>query len=89
MKLDVRAFALACALLWGGCLLLITLWIVWFEGQAPPDGPPPFLGLIYRGYRLTVPGAFIGLAWGLADGLVGGAIFAWLYNLLRRKAATV
>jgi len=24
----------------------------------------------------------IGLGWALLDGLVGGAIFAWLYNLL-------
>jgi hypothetical protein len=86
MKLDVRAFALSCALIWGFGLLIVTLWIVMFEGQAAPDGPPPFLGLIYRGYRLTLPGAFIGLAWAFADGLIGGAILAWLYNLLRRKA---
>jgi len=86
MKLDVRAFALSCGLMWGLGLLFITLWIVGFEGQAPADGPPPFLGLIYRGYRLSVQGAFIGLAWAFFDGLIGGAIFAWLYNLLRRKA---
>jgi hypothetical protein len=86
MKLDVRAFALTCGLIWGFGLLLITLWIVMFEGQAPADGPSPFLGLIYRGYRLNVVGAFIGLGWAFVDGLIGGAIFAWIYNLLRRKA---
>jgi len=87
MKLDVRAFALACGLLWGLGLFCITLWIVLFEGQAPADGPPPFLGLIYRGYRLNTQGAFIGLAWAFVDGLIGGAVLAWVYNLLRRKSA--
>ena len=87
MKLDVRAFALTCALIWGLGLALITLWIVMFEGPAPQGGPPPFLGLIYRGYRLTMAGALIGLVWAFFDGLIGGAIFAWLYNRLRCKAA--
>jgi membrane associated rhomboid family serine protease len=30
-------------------------------------------------------GSLIGLAWGLLDGLIGGAIFAWLYNRLAAK----
>jgi len=28
----------------------------------------------------TVGGAFVGLIWGFVDGLIVGAIFAWLYN---------
>lgn len=89
MKLDVKAFALACALIWGLGLFLITWWIILFEGQAAPDSAPPFLGLIYRGYRFTATGSFIGLAWAALDAFIGGLLFAWLYNTLagKKKAA--
>jgi len=38
------------------------------------------LGRIYRGYSLSPIGSVVGLVWAFFDGLVGGAIFAWLYN---------
>ena len=82
MKLDVKAFALACGLIWGIGLFLMTWWIIVFQGQAPPDAAPPFIGLVYRGYDFTIGGSIIGLLWGLVDGAIGGAIFAWLYNKL-------
>lgn len=41
-----------------------------------------WLSHIYRGYEITLLGSFIGLVWGFLDGLIGGAIFAWLYNQL-------
>lgn len=82
MKLSVKALALTCGLVWGLGLFAITWWIILFEGQADPDSAAPFLGLLYRGYRFTTVGSFIGLAWAFVDGLVGGAIFAWLYNKL-------
>jgi len=28
-----------------------------------------------------VAGSFIGLAWGLVYGFIGGGLFAWLYNM--------
>jgi len=79
VKLNVRAFALACALIWGPGLFLITWWIIAFDGATAEI---TLIGKIYRGYSITPLGSVIGLAWGLVDGLVGGAIFAWLYNLL-------
>lgn len=88
MKLDVKAFALTCGIIWGLGLFIITWWIIIFEGQAPAESPPPFLGLVYRGYRFTATGSFIGLAWAFFDALIGGVIFAWLYNRLAcRKCA--
>lgn len=81
MKLDIRAFALACGLLWGLALFLVTWWILAFDGAITE---PTFLGRIYRGYSITPLGSVIGLVWGFADGLIGGAIFAWLYNRLAR-----
>jgi hypothetical protein len=83
MNLDTRAFALSCALLWGFGILLITWWIVIWDG---PSTVPTFLGRMYRGYSLSFVGGLIGMIWGLVDGAVGGLIFAWIYNRLRRPA---
>ena len=79
MKFNVKVFALTCALVWGFGLFLLTWWIIAFEGAT---GERTFLGLVYRGYTISPRGSVIGLGWALLDGLVGGAIFAWLYNLL-------
>jgi hypothetical protein len=37
---------------------------------------------IYIGYDITLVGSIVGGIWGFLDGLVGGFIFAWLYNKL-------
>ena len=87
MKLNVVAFGLTCALIWGIGVFCLTWWIIAFEGQAAPDARPPFLGLIYRGYSLTAMGSVIGMAWAFVDGVIGGAVFAWLYNVLHKRAA--
>lgn len=79
MKLDVKAFALTCALIWGIGLFVLTWWVIAFEGST---GEVLFIGHIYRGYSISPLGSMIGLIWGFVDALIGGAIFAWLYNLL-------
>ena len=79
MKLNVKAFALTCALVWGVALFLLTWWIMLLEGAT---GDVTFIGRIYWGYDISAMGSIIGLAYALVDGLIGGAIFAWLYNLL-------
>lgn len=77
MKLDVKAFAFTCALIWGVGLFCITWWIILFDGAS---GNPTIIGAVYRGYCISPLGSVIGLGWGLVDGFIGGAIFAWLYN---------
>lgn len=79
MKLSVRAFSLAVGLIWGIGLFLMTWWIIAFEGAT---GKPTLIGMVYRGYTISPLGSVMGLVWGVLDGLIGGAIFAWLYNLL-------
>jgi len=79
MKLNVKAFALAFGLIWGFGLFFLTWWIVAFDGAT---NEVTFIGHIYRGYTISPSGSLIGLAWAFPDGLIGGAIFAWLYNLL-------
>ncbi len=79
MKLNIKAFALTCGLFWGFGLFELTWWIIALEGST---GDPTLIGRFYPGYSISPAGSFIGLLWGLGDGLIGGAIFAWLYNLL-------
>jgi hypothetical protein len=85
MKLNVKAFALACGIIWGLGLFGLTWWIIAFDGAAVER---TLIGQCYRGYTISAAGSFIGLIWGLADGLVGGAVFAWLYNVIAGTAST-
>ena len=82
MRLNVKAFALACGLIWGFGLFILTWWIIAFDGAT---GEVTMIGRLYRGYSITPIGSVIGLVWAFVDGLIGGAIFAWLYNLLVRR----
>ena len=82
MKLNVKAFALTCGILWGFGLFVLTWWIIAFEGAT---GDPTFIGRLYRGYSISPAGSVIGFIWALVDGVVGGAIFAWFYNLLATR----
>jgi hypothetical protein len=82
MKLDVKAFSLTCGIVWGLGVPLLTWWIMAFDG---PSTDPTWLGHVYRGYNLTVAGSLIGAVWAFLDGLIGGAIFAWLYDLIGER----
>ena len=82
MKLNVRAFAVAFGLWWGVGLFLGTWWVIAMSGST---GEPTFLARIYIGYELSPLGSIIGLAWGAIDGLIAGAIFAWLYNTIAER----
>jgi hypothetical protein len=84
MKLDVKAFAITCAIIWGLGIFALTWWIIAFDGAT---GERTLIGLVYRGYTISPLGSLIGLVWGFFDALVGGAIFAWLYNRLVNRGA--
>jgi hypothetical protein len=81
MKLNVSAFALACGIIWGLGLFALTWWIIAFDGSTHEI---TLIGRIYRGYDISPLGSLVGLVWGFFDALIGGAIFAWLYNRLSR-----
>ncbi len=84
MTLNVKAFALTSSLVWGIGVFLCTWWMIAFDGASEEI---PVLGRLYRGYTISPEGSMIGLGWALADGLIGGAIFAWLYNLIAARTA--
>jgi len=81
MKLSIRGLALAGGLIWGGSVLFVGL-----IGQASPGYGHEFLvlaGSIYPGFKVdgSLGDLIVGALYALLDGAVGGAIFAWLYNL--------
>ncbi|MCF7923412.1 MAG: bacteriophage holin [Candidatus Marinimicrobia bacterium] len=82
MKLNTKAFALTCGLVWGFGVFFLTWWVIAFEGSSTGV---TFLGHVYRGYTISAAGSIVGLIWGLVDGAIGGAILSWLYNLLLPK----
>jgi hypothetical protein len=79
MKLNIKSFALTCGIVWGLGLFLLTWWIIVFDGAT---GEPTLIGRLYRGYTVSPIGSVIGLVYAFFDALIGGAIFAWLYNRL-------
>lgn len=87
MTLSVKAFALTAALLWGGAIFFLDLaHMIW------PGYGSAFLDVvrsIYPGYAQTtgVVALLVGTVYAFVDGLVGGAIFAWLYNALGGRAS--
>ncbi|MDH5245899.1 MAG: bacteriophage holin [Betaproteobacteria bacterium] len=85
MKLDVKGFALTCGLVWGLGLFALKWWVIAFDGAT---GVRTLIGQIYRGYTISPAGSVIGLFWAFFDGCVGGAIFAWLYNVLSDRVGT-
>ncbi len=84
MRLDVKAFGLACGIVWAAAIFLATIWlmVMGFEGQMIRN-----LDHFYLGYSFSIVGAIIGAVWGFVDGLIGGAVLAWLYNRLAKPAA--
>lgn len=84
MKLNVKAFALTCGIIWGLGLFMLTWWIIAFDGSSTDI---TFIGRLYRGYTISPAGSVIGLLWAFADGAIGGAIFAWLYNFIASRTS--
>jgi hypothetical protein len=87
MKLSVKGLALTSAIMWGGSIFIMgVLNLIWAGyGVAYLD----MVRSIYPGYAATsgFGGVIVGTCYGLVDGFVGGAIFAWLYNALKGGGA--
>lgn len=81
MKLSITALTYATAIVWGLCVLFVGVAnLLW-----PPYGAA-FLELmrsIYPGYKATTSfgNVIVGTLYAVVDGAIGGALFAWLYNI--------
>jgi hypothetical protein len=82
MKLNIKAFAISVSLFWGISIFTLTWWYILLNGAT---NDKTFLGDFYFGYNISPIGSLIGLIWGILEGLIGGAVFAWLYNKLTDK----
>lgn len=84
MKLDPKAFGLACGIIWGAMMALMTVLNLLLGSGYALDMLLVFAG-IYPGYSITWLGAVLGAIYGFIDGFVGGWLFAWLYNRLNKE----
>ena len=82
MKLNIKALSFTSGLTLGIGLFLFTWWVILFDGITRET---TIIGTLYRGYSISPLGSFIGLFYGVADGMFFGALFAWLYNLFLPK----
>lgn len=82
LTLDVKALALSAGILSGLCSFIIGIISVW-SGVGLE-----FLNLVgwlHPGYSPTYFGIVIMTAWMFIYGLIGGAFFAFMYNLFAKN----
>ena len=77
-KLSVFAFALSLGIVWSACTLLAG----WFASLGWGAAYVHILSSIYIGYGPSFFGSVIGAIWAFFDALVGGLVFAYLYNII-------
>ena len=77
MRLQTRAFAIACGHVASALTFALTL-LLDVAGFATSD--VPFLTAILFGYSVNLPGAFVGAMWAWAYGFMLGAGLAFAYN---------
>jgi hypothetical protein len=77
MTLRKRALGLAFGTVWG---LIVCAATILSKIQGFGD---TLVGLrhYYPGFRVSYPGAVVGLLWGFASGFVVGILVAWLYEV--------
>jgi len=80
MKLNIKALALAAAILWGAGMFLTGI-----ANMVYPQYGTVFLtvmGTIYPGYQpfTGISSVVIGALYGFVDAGIAAAILAWLYN---------
>ena len=78
MKFNTKAFAVASGLIYGFVLLISVLWLM-ARGYSNQE---TLLSMVYPALTISPLGSLLGLIYGFFDGVIIGALFAWLYNHL-------
>ena len=81
MKLDAKAFGLACGLTVGLAGFLGTLLSLWWGS----GNTITILAAVYAWYSWSLVGSFVALIWGSVYGFILGWITASAYNRLARS----
>ena len=79
--MSIRALALTAGIFGAATMFFLAWWLI-LTGNA--EGPPTLFERIYIGYSFTPMGSVIVAAWGFVDWGIAGAIFAWLYNKIKK-----
>ena len=79
--MSIRGFALTAGIFGAVTMFLLPWWLM-LTGNA--EGPTTLLERVYIGYSFTPLGSIIGAAWGFVDWGIAGAIFAWIYNRIKK-----
>ena len=82
MKLSIKGLAITAGIIWGLAILLVGIANLVFPGYGVNF--LEVVGSIYPGYQPATDFAsvIIGALYAAVDAGIGGAIFAWLYNLI-------
>ena len=80
MKFSVKGLALASGILWGLAMLGMGLANLIWDGYG--QQVLQTMASVYFGYHATrsIGEVIVGTLYGAVDGLIAGAVFAWLYN---------
>ena len=81
MKFNIKAFALSSGLMYAFVLFVSVWWLI-AQGHTNQE---TLLTMIYPYLSISPLGSLLGLIYGLFDGVIIGALFAWLYNHLAQK----
>ena len=79
--MSIRSVALTAGILGAMAMFFLAWWLIVIGNT---EGPTTLLERMYIGYSFTPLGSVIGAVWGFVDFGIGGAIFAWLYNLINK-----
>ena len=80
MKFNIKAFAISSGLIYGFALFVSVLWLM-ARGYSNQE---TLLSMVYPYLTISPFGSLLGLIYGLFDGVIIGALFAWLYNHLAK-----
>ena len=80
MKFSIKGLALASGILWGLAMLGMGLANLIWGGYGQQFLQT--MSSVYLGYHATrsIAEVIVGTLYGAVDGLIAGAVFAWLYN---------
>lgn len=80
MKINVKALAAASGILWGVAMLGMGLANLFWGNYGQQFLQT--MSSVYPGYHATrsIAEVIVGTIYGVVDGFVAGAVFAWLYN---------
>jgi len=80
MKFSIKGLALASGILWGLAMLGMGVANLIWDGYGQQFLQT--MSSVYLGYHATrsIVEVIVGTLYGAVDGLIAGAVFAWLYN---------